>query len=112
MDAALQALAEPRRREILAMVKDRELTVGAIASQFEVTRPAISQHLKVLKDAGLVSDRRDGTRRYYRALPEGLNELRAFLEGFWDGRLEALKVAAEDEAEARRRTSRRREAKR
>ena len=103
MDAALQALAEPRRREILSMVKDRELTVGEIASQFEVTRPAISQHLKVLKDAGLVSDRREGTRRYYRALPEGLNELRAFLEGFWDVRLEALKQAAEEEAATRRR---------
>ncbi|MDA0353060.1 MAG: metalloregulator ArsR/SmtB family transcription factor [Chloroflexi bacterium] len=98
MEAALQALAEPRRREILAMVRDRELTVGEIASQFEVTRPAISQHLKVLREAGLVADRREGTRRYYRALPEGLNELRAFLEGFWDVRLEALKHAAEDEA--------------
>lgn len=102
MDAALQALAEPRRREILGMVKDRELTVGEIAAQFEVTRPAISQHLKVLREAGLVTDRREGTRRYYRALPEGLNELRAFLEGFWDVRLEALKTAAEDEAQARR----------
>jgi len=102
MDAALQALAEPRRREILGMVKDRELTVGEIAAQFEVTRPAISQHLKVLREAGLVTDRREGTRRYYRALPEGLNELRAFLEGFWDVRLEALKTAAEDEAETQR----------
>ena len=84
------------------MVKDRELTVGEIASQFEVTRPAISQHLKVLREAGLVTDRREGTRRYYRALPEGLNELRAFIEGFWDVRLEALKHAAEAEAEAQR----------
>jgi DNA-binding transcriptional ArsR family regulator len=98
MDAALQALAEPRRREILELVRERELTAGAIASQFEVTRPAISQHLRVLREAGLVSDRREGTRRYYRALPEGLRELRAFLEGFWDGRLQALKAAAEDEA--------------
>ncbi len=103
MDAALQALAEPRRREILGLVKDRELTVGEIAAQFEVTRPAISQHLKVLREAGLVTDRREGTRRYYRVLPEGLNELRAFLEGFWDVRLEALKVAAEDDAEAKQR---------
>ena len=102
MDAALQALAEPRRREILGLVRDRELTVGEIASQFDVTRPAISQHLKVLREAGLVSHRREGTRRYYRALPEGLNELRAFLEGFWDVRLEALKVAAESEAGTRR----------
>ena len=106
MDAALQALAEPRRREILGLVRDRELTVGEIAAQFEVTRPAISQHLKVLRDAGLVTDRRDGRRRYYRALPEGLNELRAFLEGFWDVRLEALKTAAEEAADTRRRARR------
>jgi DNA-binding transcriptional ArsR family regulator len=98
MDAALQALAEPRRRAILGLVRDRELTVGEIAAQFEVTRPAISQHLKVLREAGLVTDRREGTRRYYRALPDGLNELRAFIEGFWDVRLEALKAAVEDEA--------------
>lgn len=98
MDAALQALAEPRRRAILGLVRDRELTVGEIASQFEVTRPAISQHLKVLREAGLVTVRREGTRRYYRALPDGLNELRAFIEGFWDARLEALKAAVEDEA--------------
>jgi DNA-binding transcriptional ArsR family regulator len=104
MDAALQALAEPRRREILALVRDRELTVGEIAAQFDVTRPAISQHLKVLRDAGLVVDRREGTRRYYRALPEGLNELRAYLEGFWDVRLEALKRAAEDEVASQRST--------
>ena len=103
MDAALHALAEPRRREILGLVRDRELTVGEIAAQFEVTRPAISQHLKVLREAGLVADRREGTRRYYRAVPEGLNELRAFLEGFWDVRLEALKTAAEDEAQRRER---------
>ena len=102
MDAALRALAEPRRREILGLVRDRELTVGEIASQFDVTRPAISQHLKVLREAGLVSVGREGTRRYYRALPEGLNELRAFLEGFWDVRLEALKAAAESESETRR----------
>jgi DNA-binding transcriptional ArsR family regulator len=102
MDAALQALAEPRRRDILALVRDRELTVGEIAARFDVTRPAISQHLKVLRDAGLVTDRREGTRRYYRALPEGLNELRAYLEGFWDVRLEALKRAAEDEVASQR----------
>ncbi len=97
MNDAIQALAEPRRREILNLVKDRELAVGEIAAQFDVTRPAISQHLRVLKDAGLVADRREGTRRYYRAVPEGLRELRAFVEGFWDARLEALKAAAEAE---------------
>ena len=101
MEAAIQALAEPRRREILELVRDRELTVGEIAAQFEVSRPAISQHLKVLREAGLVSDRREGTRRYFRAEPRGFVELRAFLEGFWDSRLEMIKTAAEAEARAR-----------
>jgi DNA-binding transcriptional ArsR family regulator len=78
-------------------VRDRELAAGEIASHFEVTRPAISQHLTVLKNAGLVSERRDGTRRIYRARPEGLAELRAYLEGFWEERLEDLKSAAEKE---------------
>ncbi|MBM3141118.1 MAG: helix-turn-helix transcriptional regulator [Chloroflexi bacterium] len=98
MERALQAIAEPRRRAILRLIRDRERTVGEIARQFEVTRPAISQHLRVLKEAGLVAERRDGTRRYYRALPEGLSELRAYLEGFWDHRPEALKQAVEAES--------------
>ena len=62
-----------------------------------MTRPAISQHLTVLKNAGLVSERREGTRRLYSARPEGLAELRAFLDGFWEDRLERLKLAAEQE---------------
>ena len=97
MEAALKAIAEPRRRAILSLVRDGELSAGEIASQFEVTRPAVSQHLNVLKEAGLVSERRNGTRRLYRARPEGLSELRDFLEGFWDVRLEALKREAEKE---------------
>src|SRR3954466_6843864 len=95
MEAALKAIAAPRRREILTLVRDRELSAGEIAAQFEVTRPAVSQHLAVLKEAGLVSERRNGTRRLYSARPEGLSELRVFLEGFWDERLEALKREAE-----------------
>jgi DNA-binding transcriptional ArsR family regulator len=95
MDAALRALAEPRRREILALVRDRELPAGDIAARFDVTRPAISQHLAVLKDAGLVSERRDGTRRLYRARPAGAAELRRWLEAFWDTRLGELQDAAE-----------------
>lgn len=87
MDAVLQALAEPRRRRILELVRERELPAGAIAARFDVSRPAISQHLRVLKEAGLVSERRNGTRRLYRARPEGLAELRAFLQGYWDDRL-------------------------
>jgi DNA-binding transcriptional ArsR family regulator len=97
MQQVVQAISEPRRREILQLVKSSELSAGEIASRFDVTRPAISQHLTVLKAAGLVNERREGTRRLYRARPEGLAELRAFLEGFWDSRLERLKVAAEQE---------------
>ena len=97
MEAALKAIAEPRRRAILSLVREGELSAGEIASHFEVTRPAVSQHLNVLKEAGLVSERRNGTRRLYRARPEGLAELREFLEEFWDARLEALKREAEQE---------------
>lgn len=95
MEAALKAIAEPRRRQILTLVRDGELSAGEIASHFEVTRPAISQHLTVLKEAGLVNERRNGTRRLYQARPEGLEELRTFIEGFWDTRLDALRREAE-----------------
>jgi DNA-binding transcriptional ArsR family regulator len=102
MQSAIQALAEPRRREILERIRDRELTAGEIASGFEVSRPAISQHLGVLKEAGLVSERREGTRRFYRARPEGLRELREFLEGFWTFALGQLKREAEAEERKKR----------
>ena len=95
MEAALKAIAEPHRRQILALVRDGELAAGEIAAHFDVTRPAISQHLNVLKEVGLVSERRDGTRRMYEARPAGLGELKEFLEGFWDERLDALKREAE-----------------
>ena len=101
METALKAIAEPRRRAILRLVLDDELSAGEIASHFDVTRPAISQHLTVLKEAGLVDERRNGTRRLYRARPEGLAELREFLEEFWDVRLEALKREAEREERTR-----------
>jgi DNA-binding transcriptional ArsR family regulator len=97
MQTVVNAINEPRRREILRLVRDRELAAGEIASRFDVTRPAISQHLTVLKRAGLVTERRDGTRRLYRARPEGLAELQSFLDGFWEDRLERLKTAAEQE---------------
>jgi DNA-binding transcriptional ArsR family regulator len=97
VDAALKAIVAPRRRQILTLVRDGELSAGEIAAHFDVTRPAVSQHLNVLKEAGLVSERRNGTRRLYRARPEGLAELKAFLEEFWDVRLEALKREAEKE---------------
>jgi DNA-binding transcriptional ArsR family regulator len=80
VEAAIRAIAERHRREIVRLVRDEELTAGQIAAHFEVSRPAVSQHLRILKDTGLVSERRQGTRRYYRARVEGLAELRAFLE--------------------------------
>ena len=79
------------------LVRDGELSAGEIASHFEISRPAVSQHLTVLREAGLVDERRNGTRRFYRVRPEGLTELRKFLEGFWDERLEMLKRDAERE---------------
>ena len=97
MEAVLKAIAEPRRRAILRLVSDTELTVGNIAVHFDVTRPAISQHLGVLKQAGLVTERREGARRFYRARPEGLVEVRTFLDSFWSRRLERLKREAERE---------------
>ena len=97
MDTVLRALAEPNRRAILSLVAKRELNAGRIAANFSISRPAISQHLGVLKDAGLISERRHGTQRLYRARPEGLLELRAYLERFWDQHLQALKRAAETE---------------
>ena len=97
MEAALKAIAAPRRRQILQLVRDDELSAGEIASHFDVTRPAVSQHLNVLKEAGLVSERRNGTRRLYRARPEGLADLKEFLTEFWDVRLDALKREVENE---------------
>lgn len=100
MQDVLKALAEPRRQEILNLLGGSELASGEIASQFAVSRPAISQHLQVLKAAGLVTERKLGTRRLYKARPEGLAELRAFIDGFWDDALSRL--AREAEAEERR----------
>ena len=97
MEAALKAIAAPHRRQILSLVREDELSAGEIAAHFDVTRPAVSQHLTVLKEAGLVDERRNGTRRLYRARPEGLVPIREFLEEFWDERLGALKREAEAE---------------
>lgn len=105
MQDVLKALVEPRRREILQLVGSRELPAGEIAQHFNVSRPAISQHLQVLRAAGLVTERRIGTRHLYQARPEALVELRAFLEQFWDDALNRLADAAE--AEQRRRNSER-----
>jgi DNA-binding transcriptional ArsR family regulator len=108
VDDVTRAIAEPRRREILALVRDRELSAGEIASRFEITRPAVSQHLGVLRDAGLLNERRDGTRRLYRARPEGLVGLRDFINQFWSERLQRLKLAAELEQQRRDKRAKRR----
>ena len=106
VEAALRAIAEPHRREILRLVRDEELPAGKIAEHFDVSGPAVSQHLRVLREAGLVTERRDGTRRLYRVRPEGLAELRTYLESFWDQQLASLKRAAEWEERRRRRGKR------
>jgi DNA-binding transcriptional ArsR family regulator len=98
MQQVIEALAEPRRREILRLVRHAELPAGAIAARFDdVSRPAISQHLRVLREAGLLRERREGTHRLYRARPEGLGGVREFLEQFWDDRLDVLRHEAERE---------------
>jgi DNA-binding transcriptional ArsR family regulator len=107
VEAAVRALAEPRRRDILRLVRDDELSAGSIASHFEVSRPAISQHLRVLKEAGLVDERRDGTRRMYRARPEGFDELRKYLDDLWGEGLARMKSAAEADHRAQRKGRRR-----
>ena len=99
MEAALKAMSDPTRREILRLVKNEEMPAGAITSNFPVSRPAISQHLTVLKMAGLIDERRSGVRRLYRTRVEGMAELKAFLEMFWDVRLDRLKAAVEAEIE-------------
>ncbi len=96
-DDALRALAEPRRRAILRLVAHEELAAGEIAAAFDVTRPAVSQHLTVLKQAGLLSERRDGTRRLYRARPEGADQLRQLLNDIWADALETGRRLAEAE---------------
>jgi DNA-binding transcriptional ArsR family regulator len=102
VEAALKAVAGPRRRQILALVRDVELSAGEIAAHFDVTRPAVSQDLTLLKEAGLVTERRNGTRRLYRVRPEGLAPLKSFLDEFWDDRLEALKRESEREERKKR----------
>jgi DNA-binding transcriptional ArsR family regulator len=93
--ATIQAMSDPTRFAILHLVRHRELAAGEIALKFAVTRPAVSQHLRILRRAGLVTERRAGTRRLYAFRPEGLRELRSFVESFWDVRLLRLKHAAE-----------------
>jgi DNA-binding transcriptional ArsR family regulator len=92
-----EAIAQPKRREILRLLVGSELSATEIASHFTVTQPAISQHLKVLKDVGLVNERRQGTRRLLSVRPEGLRELNDFLAEILPASLDRLKTAAERE---------------
>jgi DNA-binding transcriptional ArsR family regulator len=98
IDQAWKALAEPRRREILQLVANDELAAGEIAAAFEVSRTAVSQHLTVLKGAGLLDERRDGTRRLYRARPAGLDALRRHLDDMWASSLDIARRLAEGDA--------------
>jgi len=98
---ALRAIAEPRRQQILRLLVDGEMPAGRIAEHFDVSRPAVSQHLHVLLEAGLVSERKLGRQRLYQVRPESLEQLRQFIGEFWDDALSRLSRAAE--AEQRRR---------
>ena len=102
MDTELRAIAEPRRREILRLVWDRELPAGKIADHFSITRPAVSQHLRVLREAELVVERREGTKRLYRAVPANVEGLLASLDEYWRGGLDRLRTAAEAAERAQR----------
>jgi DNA-binding transcriptional ArsR family regulator len=92
---ALGALADPTRRELFERLAERPQAVGELAEQVPVSRPAVSQHLKVLKDAGLVIDRAEGSRRIYRLDPAGIGALRDYLDRFWGTALASFKVRAE-----------------
>ena len=100
MGDPLQAIGEPRRRELLRALAAGERTAGEVAARFDVSRQAISQHLRILLASGLVEERREGTRRYYRARPEGLEDARRALDALWSESLPRLKQAAEAEARA------------
>jgi DNA-binding transcriptional ArsR family regulator len=97
----LTALSDPTRREVFELVAARPRAVGELAAELPVSRPAVSQHLRVLKEAGLVEDEAVGARRVYKLHPEGVAELRSYLDGFWNRSLRAFKQAAESEEEER-----------
>lgn len=91
----MDALGDPTRRAIFELLSTRPHAVGEIAEQLPVSRPAVSQHLRVLKDAGLVAERRNGTRRIYRLDPDGVAKVRDYFDRFWDAALAEFKAAAE-----------------
>ena len=99
---SIEALGDPTRRRIFELVAESPRAVGELAQELPVSRPAVSQHLKVLKQAGLVLDRQDGTRRVYRLNPGGVEELRSYFERFWNQALADFKRVAEREGEVGR----------
>ena len=101
-DAVMHALAEPQRRRIVQLVRDGERPAGEIADQFDITPQAVSQHLRVLKDAGVLSERREGTRRLYALRPEAVESLRSFVEDLWPTSLDALKDTVERDKRPKR----------
>ncbi|HUE58617.1 MAG TPA: metalloregulator ArsR/SmtB family transcription factor [Acidimicrobiales bacterium] len=102
MDDPIRALAAPKRRAILELIANEELSAGEIAEHFDVTRPAVSQHLTVLKSAGLIAERRDGTKRLYRIEPEGISELRQFVENLWSSARDTARRLVEEDHRDRR----------
>jgi DNA-binding transcriptional ArsR family regulator len=102
LEAALRALAEPRRVAILQLARDQPLSVGDIAAHFDISLQAVSQHLQVLKEAGLMEEERLGTKRLYSVRPEGVEQVREFVEGLWPERLARLKRLAETKAKTQR----------
>lgn len=100
----LRALAEPQRVRLLRLVGDRELAAGEIAEHFDITAQAVSQHLRVLKDADMLNERRDGTRRLYSIRPEAIESVREFLEELWPASLARLKDAVEKDRRPKRRS--------
>ena len=103
-ESAIAALGDPTRREVFERLRGGPRAVGELARNLPVSRPAVSQHLRVLKEAGLVTERKEGTRRLYRVDPTGLGELRAYFERFWDDALASFKAAAEAEGDDERRS--------
>jgi DNA-binding transcriptional ArsR family regulator len=101
-DAIMRALAEPQRRRIVQLVRDGERPAGDIAEHFDITPQAVSQHLRVLKDAGVLRERRDGTRRLYALRPEAVESLRAFVEDLWPSSLDQLKTTVERDTRTRK----------
>ncbi|TMK78247.1 MAG: winged helix-turn-helix transcriptional regulator [Actinobacteria bacterium] len=100
--SAMDALGDPTRRRIFELLQSGPRAVGELAGELPVSRPAVSQHLRVLKEAGLVTERREGTRRIYRLDPDGLGELRVYFDRFWTTALESFEAAVARNGEEQR----------